>query len=187
MNCLNSQTQNLWRRHRQKWLNCQLCPLGANATEHVLGRGQLPAEVLFVGEAPGETEDLTGEPFTGRSGRILEQMLVEIRMETKRDISYAISNVLACRPVDEYGRDRPPTPSEAACCAPRLTEFFAIGKVKALVVMGKSAAKFFPEKSLPRLEITHPAYWLRTGDTHGYNYKKAKIELKKFLLEHVYG
>jgi uracil-DNA glycosylase family 4 len=187
VHCITNQDRKVWQLHRRRWIACQACPLGATATEHVLARGTLPADVLFVGEAPGESEDLLGEPFVGRSGKILDHMIRDINVECCKTFSYCITNILACRPTDAAGDDRPPTKDEAAACSPRLADFVKRCQPRIIVTLGKSAAKFLPESELPQLAITHPAYWLRTGNTMGLEYKRAKVYLKKFLREHVYS
>jgi DNA polymerase len=187
VNFVDSTAKAKWQRHRRKWAHCVACPLGVAATEHVFARGDLPASVFFVGEAPGETEDIVGEPFRGDAGDMFEKLLAATRVWLKRDFSYVITNILCCRPtLFDKGRlqNRAPEKTEAAACSPRLYEFFKIADPDCIVTMGKTASKFFPEKSLPRLEITHPSYWLRTGREHGLEFKRALVHLRKFIKEH---
>lgn len=184
MNFSDVKYRSRWARHRKQWTPCNACGLGECATEHVFARGDLPADILFVGEAPGETEDIVGQPFKGKAGIILDTMLRDVRVNLRREFSYAITNILCCRPTDDAGDNRPPTKDEAAACSPRLQQFIKLCCPVAVVTLGKVPSRFFPEKSLPRLEVTHPSYWLRTGHTHGYPYKKAKVDLTKFLREH---
>ena len=95
---------------------CTLCPLAAGRTQVVFGVGDPDAELLFVGEGPGREEDLAGEPFVGRSGKLLDRLMAE-EMDLTRDRCY-IANVVKCRPPN----NRDPAPGEIAACRPYLEE-----------------------------------------------------------------
>ena len=84
---------------------CQKCPLGGTRTNFVFGVGNPKADIVFVGEAPGEKEDLAGEPFVGRAGKLLDKILTAIDL-SRNDVY--ICNVLKCRPP----KNRNPLPSE---------------------------------------------------------------------------
>ena len=75
---------------------CNRCPLGSSRTQAVFGVGNPSAELMFVGEAPGRDEDLQGEPFVGRSGQLLDRLILEELGLTRADVY--IANVLRCRP-----------------------------------------------------------------------------------------
>src|SRR6202167_4466751 len=93
---------------------CTLCPLAKGRTQVVFGVGDPNADVLFVGEGPGREEDLAGEPFVGRSGRLLDRLMEE---EQPRDRSRRyIANVVKCRPPE----NRDPAPAEIEACRPSL-------------------------------------------------------------------
>jgi len=93
----------------QHILACQLCPLASTRTHAVPGEGSQYAEVLFIGEGPGEKEDLQGRPFCGASGKFLDEMLLSINL--KREDVY-ITNVVKCRPPG----NRDPLPEEIDTC-----------------------------------------------------------------------
>ena len=135
-NNTNGQTENesteLGLFHRDI-KDCQNCPLGASRTNFVFGVGNPQADIVFVGEAPGKQEDLKGEPFVGRAGKLLDKILAAIDI-TRGDIY--ICNVLKCRPPD----NRDPLPSEVDECEPYLKKQLAIIKPKLIVALGRIAA-----------------------------------------------
>ena len=85
-----------WEELEQRCLSCQRCALADTRTHVVFGAGQRDAEVMFVGEGPGEQEDLQGEPFVGRGGQLLDEMLSLIGLY--RDKNFYIANIVKCRP-----------------------------------------------------------------------------------------
>ena len=90
------------------------CPLGSTRTNFVFGVGDMNADLMLVGEAPGQQEDLKGEPFVGRAGKLLDDILRAINL--KRGQGVYIANVLKCRPPN----NRDPLPSEVEKCEPYL-------------------------------------------------------------------
>ena len=84
-----------WKSLREQCLACSRCPLSETRTNVVFGVGRQDAEVLFIGEGPGEQEDLQGEPFVGRAGKLLDDMLSIIDLD--RSMIY-IANMVKCRP-----------------------------------------------------------------------------------------
>ena len=84
--------------YKDKIKNCLKCELGNSRKNFVFGSGDPNASLLIIGEAPGEQEDLSGEPFVGRAGKLLDKMLLAINMSRKNDVF--ICNVLKCRPPD---------------------------------------------------------------------------------------
>lgn len=187
----NNRVKREWAKHQKKWAGCKLCPLHSTATTHVLARGRLPCRVLFIGEAPGDSEDITGFPFIGPSGKLLDKIIAEA-IERSRSFTYAITNILACAPWDnaEERSVRAPTPEEAAKCNPRLHEIVDIANPKAVVLVGKSAAKFSSTDfvstgDLPRLELPHPAWLLRKGGAspNNHDYKRTILTLADFIKE----
>ncbi len=141
----------------------------------MVDRGNPGSRVLIVGEAPGKNEDLTGRPFVGRSGRLLDDMLMKLGFDTNKDA--LIANIAKCRPP----ANRPPRPEEAKTCLPYLWKQIEIMNPKLIALMGATAFKYtFPEKkacamteqvgrffdhaSLPSVRwivLFHPAYILR--------------------------
>ncbi len=116
--------------------NCVKCPLGQTRTNFVFGVGNPNSEIVFIGEAPGADEDLQGEPFVGRAGQLLNQLLANVGF--RRDEVY-ICNVLKCRPPG----NRDPQPSEIELCSPYLIKQLEIIKPKLIVSLGR-----FPVQTL---------------------------------------
>ena len=114
---------------------CQKCQLGNSRKNFVFGVGDKNADLLLVGEAPGEKEDLEGTPFVGRAGKLLDKILAAISLS--RDKGVYICNVLKCRPPD----NRDPLPSEIEKCEPYLKEQINLIKPKLIVALGRVAAK----------------------------------------------
>ncbi len=148
---------------------CTRCKLHENRTNIVFGVGSARARLLFVGEGPGADEDLQGEPFVGRAGRKLDEMIVAIGLERK---DVYIANVVKCRPPD----NRAPQPDEVATCSPFLFEQIAAIRPKVIVALGSPAAKLLLNTrvgitrlrgiwhsycGLPVMPTFHPAYLLR--------------------------
>ena len=115
---------------------CDKCRLCKTATNPVPGEGNPKAELIFVGEAPGETEDQTGRPFVGRAGRLLETLLAKIGY--KREEIW-IGNIIKHRPP----QNRDPLPDEILACKPYLTEQLKILSPKIIVTLGRFALSYF--------------------------------------------
>jgi uracil-DNA glycosylase len=114
---------------------CQRCELGQTRTHAVVGRGNLNAEIMIVGEAPGQHEDETGLPFVGRSGQLLEKILASVNLTTEKDVY--IANINKCRPPN----NRVPSPSEMAACLPYLLEQIRLVDPKIILLTGATALK----------------------------------------------
>jgi DNA polymerase len=116
------------------YCECQRCPLGASRTKFVFGVGNANATALFIGEAPGRDEDLQGEPFVGRAGKLLDKILEAIGW--RREDVY-IANILKCRPPG----NRNPEPSEIAACEPILRRQIELIRPVILCTLGSIAAR----------------------------------------------
>lgn len=112
---------------------CQKCPLGATRRNLVFGTGNPQATLMFVGEAPGESEDLSGIPFVGRAGQLLDKYLEYV--DIPREDVY-IANILKCRPP----QNRDPQESEQDACITHLREQVRIIRPKMIVCLGRIAA-----------------------------------------------
>lgn len=123
-----------WETLARDCRSCAQCGLAATRTNVVVGVGQTDAEVLFVGEGPGENEDLQGEPFVGRGGQLLDRMLTAVGLSRDRNIY--IANIVKCRPP----RNRDPLPEEQEACIGWLREQVALLRPKILVCLGRVAA-----------------------------------------------
>src|SRR5215471_21315916 len=115
-------------------LGCTKCPLAATRTQVVFGVGRPDADLMFVGEGPGEQEDLKGEPFVGRGGQLLTQLIEGIGLT--RDAVY-IANVVKCRPPG----NRDPQPDEIAACRSYLERQVTLIRPRLIVALGRIAAQ----------------------------------------------
>jgi DNA polymerase len=113
---------------------CSACKLAAGRTQVVFGVGDADADLMFVGEGPGEQEDLRGEPFVGRAGQLLTQLIEGIGL-TRADVY--IANVVKCRPPG----NRDPQPDEIAACAPWLDRQLGLIRPRVIVTLGNFATK----------------------------------------------
>ena len=118
---------------RQKCLRCRECPLCQTRHNVVFGVGDPESELMFIGEGPGENEDLQGEPFVGAAGRLLDDMLEMIDLDRSR---VYIANVVKCRPP----RNRDPLNEEQAACRHWLDSQRGIIRPKLIVCLGRIAA-----------------------------------------------
>jgi DNA polymerase len=139
--------------HRAAICECQLCPLGQSRNKFVYGVGDPSADLMFVGEAPGAKEDELGEPFVGRAGKLLDDILKAMKL-TRQEIY--IANILKCRPPG----NRDPQPEEMTRCMPYLREQIRIIRPKLLCALGRIAAQGL-------LQTTRPLGKLR-GEWHNY-------------------
>ena len=114
---------------------CSACRLAAKRTNMVFGEGNENADVMFIGEGPGEDEDLSGRPFVGKAGQLLTK-IIENGMKIPRSQVY-IANIVKCRPP----ANRDPMPDEAQCCIGFLKEQIRIVNPKVLILLGKVALK----------------------------------------------
>lgn len=154
--------------------DCRLCRLAGGRTQLVFGVGNPEARLMFVGEGPGRDEDLKGEPFVGRAGMLLTD-IIEKGMRLSRSDVY-ICNVVKCRPPD----NRNPEPDEVDACSPFLRRQIALVKPEVIVALGKFAAQtllatktpimrlrgnWHAYEGVPLMPTLHPAYLLRNpGD-----------------------
>ena len=124
-----------WEELKADCLTCQKCDLCETRTNVVFGDGVANAEVLFIGEGPGQNEDEQGLPFVGRSGALLDTYLRTIDLDRKKNIF--IANTVKCRPP----QNRDPRPEERAACLPWLREQFRLLQPKIVVCLGRIAAQ----------------------------------------------
>lgn len=119
---------------RQQCLSCEKCGLCRGRHHVVFGVGSPDADVMFIGEGPGEQEDLKGEPFVGKAGILLDKMLTAVDLD--RHTNIYIANIVKCRPP----QNRDPAPEEQELCLPWLRQQFAIIRPKIIVCLGRIAA-----------------------------------------------
>lgn len=122
-----------WEILRSECENCKACELHTTRTNCVFGTGNINADLLFVGEAPGDNEDKTGIPFVGRAGQLLDQYLYAV--DIPRESVY-IANILKCRPP----KNRDPLPAEEDACMDFLRRQVKLIRPKIIVCLGRIAA-----------------------------------------------
>jgi len=150
--------------------DCRRCKLHLGRTHVVFGIGNPNAKLMFVGEGPGRDEDLKGEPFVGRAGQLLTDIITK-GMGLTRDAVY-IANVVKCRPP----QNRNPEPEEVASCEPFLKKQIELIRPKIIVALGKFAVQALLQSKVPITRLRgnwhtymgiklmptfHPAYLLR--------------------------
>lgn len=158
-----------WDALRQCVTDCTRCELASSRTQTVFGVGNRNADWLIIGEAPGAEEDRRGEPFVGRAGKLLDEMLRAVGQSRE---SVFISNILKCRPPN----NRDPKPAETAACRDYLQRQIALVQPKIILAVGKIAAqnllasddpvgqmreKAHDYNGIPLVVTYHPAYLLR--------------------------
>ena len=121
-----------WPSLTEEITNCQKCRLCAARTHAVPGEGNPHARLMFIGEGPGRDEDLTGRPFVGRAGQLLDKMIAAIGLS--REEVY-IANVVKCRPP----QNRAPEMDEVAACMPYLRAQVGLIRPQVIVLLGSSA------------------------------------------------
>lgn len=159
-------------------LTCKKCKLHTTRTQVVFGEGNPNSEIFFIGEGPGQQEDLNGRPFIGKAGELLTR-LIEKGMGIPRSEVY-IANITKCRPtVDlQFKKDRPPEKDEIEACSPYLLKQIEFVNPKVIVTLGNPATRFILNttegitslrgkwayyKEIPVMPTYHPSYVLRNG------------------------
>ena len=159
-----------WKELEAQCLSCQKCALADTRTNVVFGTGVRNAEVMFIGEGPGENEDLQGEPFVGRGGKLLDDMLEIIDLDRKKNVY--IANMVKCRPP----QNRDPLNTEQDACIGYLRNQVALIRPKIIVCLGRIAAmriikedfkitkehgQWFERSGVYMMAMFHPAAILR--------------------------
>jgi uracil-DNA glycosylase family 4 len=149
-----------WGEHVSKWRECTKCPLCTQRFRICIARGVIPCDVLFIGEAPGASEDARGIVFDGPAGSLLDQIVSKaIDCDV---VACAYTNLVCCFPRDAKMRgDNEPERAEILACRPRLIEFINIAQPKLIVCVGGLATSYVDHgDSVPCVDIVHPAYIL---------------------------
>ena len=159
-----------WDELERQCKACRKCPLCEDRTNVVVGVGPRDAEVLFIGEGPGENEDLQGEPFVGRAGKLLDEMLEIIDLSREKNIY--IANMVKCRPP----QNRDPLNTEQDACMDWLRNQVALLRPKIIVCLGRISAariikedfkitqehgQWFEKNGVQMMALFHPAALLR--------------------------
>lgn len=139
-----------WQRHKEKWSNCERCALSKVRQRVVLLGGlngekvdSLPCDVVFIGEGPGQSEDVIGKPFVGPAGHLLAELVEDAKQMSGVDPTVALTNLIACIPLEDNKVGEPPDFAVLEC-APRLFEIIKICKPKLIVLVGKHAREWYP-------------------------------------------
>ncbi|MDH4047864.1 MAG: uracil-DNA glycosylase [Gammaproteobacteria bacterium] len=168
----NAATTTDWEQLRQLVADCKRCPLHESRTQTVFGVGSRNAQLMIIGEAPGAEEDRRGEPFVGRAGKLLDEMLRAIGF-SRSDVF--IANVLKCRPPN----NRDPSAEEAGMCRRHLERQVELLQPMLVLAVGRIAAHHLlhtdaplgqlrgrthslNDGKLPLIVTYHPAYLLRS-------------------------
>jgi uracil-DNA glycosylase family 4 len=122
--------------------SCEKCDLCQNRTNVVFGSGPIPCNLMIIGEGPGEQEDIQGEPFVGRAGKLLTSILESVGIQ--RDSDVFIANTVKCRPPN----NRTPEQSEIEACKPYLIHQIQLVQPKILLLLGTPSLKTILEESL---------------------------------------
>ena len=175
-----------WDALEARVASCTACSLHRGRTQTVFGVGGRDADWLFIGEAPGEQEDLQGKPFVGRAGQLLDEMIRSIGLSRE---AVFIANVLKCRPP----RNRDPLPEEAAACEGFLKAQIRLVNPKIIVAVGRIAAQNLLKTTIPigklrgrvhdlggiPLIVTyHPAYLLRSQTEKRRAWEDLKLAMR---------
>lgn len=182
-----------WNQFQQEVHQCVACEICKARKNVVFGYGNVNADIMIIGEAPGASEDEQGKPFVGRAGQLLTNMLLSIGID--REQVY-ITNILKCRPPN----NRDPLPNEVKNCMPFLEKQMKQIAPKAIITLGRIAAQTlletdqtmghlrekvyeYGERKTPFIPMYHPAYLLRSPSQKGKAYED--LLLIKRVLEKV--
>lgn len=165
--------------HEAIWQDCVACPLAGCRKRPVLWRGHLPADVVFIGEAPGEAEDVLGIPFAGST--ILDEIIDEAWQELPprlKTLRFAMTNSVACKPTEQLvnsaGQIRKPKAAEVKACLPRLNALLKIANPGLVILVGKVAVAVRDAIDVPTAAIVHPDALQRMNDAqYALGFKRA--------------
>lgn len=178
-----------WSDHFHKWKGCTACSLCTKRKKVVLGRGSIPCDVILVGEAPGQAEEVFGKPFWGPAGNKL-QAIIDLAIDTaeiNRRPNLFFTNTVACFPKGVTGKAHEPPEEAVKACQPRLQEIVELSEAKAIVMVGKVA-----QKSCPKLidydfeyssNIIHPSALLQADPAIGPEMTRRCVAILRDLFE----
>lgn len=183
-------------QHQEKWETCKACPLGSRARQHavfeIVPAGRIRrVSIVFLGEGPGEHEDIEGRPFVGRAGTFLRETIEEVNPD---GIPYGLFNLVVCRPQNRReGTNRQPQEKEILACSDRLIEFLKIIGPKIVVCLGRVPSKWLPYLMKSRqlhwggemILTYHPSYIVRTGGSGSHWFERWKKTLEEAIREAV--
>lgn len=158
----------LWERHVGRWgegCGNTIC----ESSRRCLARGAIPCDLLFIGEAPGESENVIGAPFVGPAGHLLDEIIANALRSSRRErLRVAFTNLVGCLPRRVDGRKAgEPDADEVLRCKGRLADLVALAAPRIVFCVGALAAKWVPAVlpglTTPTVNITHPAAILRAN------------------------
>ncbi len=170
-------------------LNCHLCELSKTRQNVVFGEGNVNADIMFVGEGPGASEDAQGRPFVGRAGELLTKMIENVLYIPRSQVY--IANIVKCRPP----QNRTPLPKEALTCRPYLFKQIELIKPRLIVALGSTAYRYLTDDTTPISRVRghiiqkenykiiptyHPSYLLRNPSAKKEAYADM-LKVKSFL------
>lgn len=176
-----------WMLFRDKWKGGCGNAICSTARNVCLARGSVPCDVLFVGEAPGESEDVIGRPFVGPAGKLLDRIVADALGEfltaDDRRLSCAFANLVGCIPRNELEKAAEPDAAEIRQCSGRLNEFVGIARPRMIVAVGALARKWLEScvtvgEGVKVVSIDHPAFIIRSNVTaQGLLIQKAVVTM----------
>ncbi len=159
--------------HVRDWKDCTLCYLHEGRNRIVLAKGKLPCDILLLGEAPGESENVLGVPFVGVAGKLLDHIISRaIGEEGRLRFRLAYANLIACIPREDGGKASEPPAESIEACKPRLEDLIEIANPRLVVCVGKHSTEWTEPgfthsialpKKVRRVSIDHPSYILRAN------------------------
>lgn len=180
--------------HRQSWSDCQRCKYSQTRRNVVIGKGSLPCDIFFCGEAPGDSEDDIGAPFVGQAGKVLDVIVLE---SGACDFRRFYGNLLGCVPRDPETREKETMEHECLMtCKPRLEELIAMAAPKLIVAVGKEPAEYLDQtwreaaraEGIPQVHIQHPASILRAPFVQRrLMVQKCVVTVRNGIRDHVRG
>lgn len=150
----------------RKISSCNNCNLWKNKNNYVIGNGSINSKIVFIGEAPGFNEDISGKPFVGKAGKILDELLLYIGL--KRENVY-ITNILKCRPPN----NRNPTTDEIKICTKYLDDELSIIKPYLIITLGNFSSKFIFNK--------YKLKFSKISDVHGKIFSLNLIDTNLYI------
>lgn len=198
-----------YRRFVEQWFSCTACPLCETRSRVVLARGSVPCRVLFVGEAPGRSEDVVGLPFVGPAGRLMDHVIARA---VPKGVTFSLCNIVCCLPLDDGGEKTSEPPDEAVrACSPRLRQFVGLCRPSLIVCVGNLARDWLDHRAhhnvwrenygslgcrdrkvhagaaIPRIAVTHPAAILRQPTAQqGLSVQRCVVQIGNAIEEFVH-
>jgi len=170
-----------WKSHKEKWINCKECDLCEVRNKVVLYKGKIPADILFLSDYPGESEDELGVPFIGKAGKFFISMMEDAGITNRVGYRVGYTYLNSCKPP----KGEKPTAKQVRSCSERLIELIGMVKPEIIVCLGKSCEKNLRKFQLHdtvsncRIRIvTHPGVTIRASDSQkGLLVQKTIIQL----------